>query len=68
MGAEILETALRVITAISEREHPDPDDVAALKAYAPQSADLPIEELVCDVINDAIRHRPALRKSGRYPL
>jgi hypothetical protein len=61
---EALKTALRVLTAISERTNPEPADIETLKSYAPLLADAPDDELACDVIQQAIRRRADVRSKA----
>ncbi len=61
LSVEALKVALRVLTAISERRTPDERDVAALKKLAPLLADGPLDELACDVIQQALKRRAELR-------
>jgi hypothetical protein len=58
---DALKTALRVLTAISERQKPDPGDVEALRTFAPLLANSPLDELACDVIQQALRRRSEIR-------
>ena len=44
------EGALRVLTAILNDRKPSPDDVAELRRLAPDCADLPFDELACEVV------------------
>lgn len=57
-----LKTALRVLAAITENADPDPADIEALRFLAPLLADQPLEELACDVIQQAITRRSQIRK------
>jgi hypothetical protein len=57
---EAMETALRVLTAINEKHHPDVDDVHALRTYAgPQPHAMSLEDFAREVIQKALRHSPA---------
>ena len=58
---DALKTALRVLNAISERQPPNPFDVASLKGFAPLLAEAPLDELACDVIQQALRRRSEQR-------
>jgi hypothetical protein len=52
----ILELGLRVLTAITERRDPSPDDLAQLRKLVPDSTDdEPVDELACRVIEKAVR-------------
>ena len=61
---EAMKTALRVLTAINERRYPDPEDVHALRRYAPNAASLPVDELACEVIQQAMKVRAKIRGSS----
>lgn len=56
-----LAVALRVLSAINEKRYPDPKDVDELRRWAPLSADVPIDELACEVIQQAINRRAQVR-------
>lgn len=58
-----MKTALRVLTALSERRVPEPADVDALKNYAPLLGNLSVDELACDVIQQALKRRAEARTS-----
>jgi Cdc6-like AAA superfamily ATPase len=58
-----MKAALRVLTALSERQEPDQADVDELHWYAPAERDRPIDELVCDAIQRALRDREQSRKA-----
>jgi hypothetical protein len=60
-----MQTALRVLTAITEGRQPDPADVAALHSYAgPQPAGIDLDEFACKVIQKAIGRRAEVRGTG----
>ncbi len=52
-----IEIALRVLKAINHRRQPDPADVESLYYLAPLLSDVPVDELACDVIQQALQHR-----------
>jgi hypothetical protein len=54
MKQAAMKTALRVLTAYTEKRQPDPEDVAALRHYAPHLANLPMDELACELIKTGI--------------
>lgn len=58
-----LKTGLRVLSALTEKTEPDPADVEALRCLAPLLADRPLEDLACDVIQQAIVRRIQVRQS-----
>jgi hypothetical protein len=65
---DVMKTALRVLTDITERRHPAPAEVEALRQFAPALAASPLDELACDVIQQELRRRaegrPAKGASG----
>jgi len=61
---EMLDLALRVLTAITDRRYPEPDDIAALRSLARCARPMPIDELACELIQDAVRGRVAARAAG----
>lgn len=62
---EAMQLALRVLTAVTEKRHPDPEDVAKLRQLAPHAAAKTPDELACEVIQNALRHRAGIRdKAG----
>lgn len=52
-----LRTALRVLTAITERQNPAPNDIASLVRYAPDLEKLPADGLACTIIQRALKAR-----------
>jgi hypothetical protein len=58
-----MEAALRVLMTINQKRHPNPADVEELRRLAPLLADLPADELACDVIKQALYRRELLRKA-----
>jgi hypothetical protein len=52
---DVIKTALRVLSAASERRPPDPADAAALRDYRPELATLPIDDLACEVVQNFVR-------------
>jgi hypothetical protein len=58
-----MKTAMRVLSAINEKRDPDPADLDQLRSLAPLLADLPADELACDVIKQALQRRDAIRKA-----
>jgi len=59
---DAMKTALRVLTAITKRHHPDEVDLQSLRQLAPLVGNLPPDELACEVIQLAIKHRAEVRK------
>jgi hypothetical protein len=59
-----MEAALRVLTALSQRCPPNPDDVALLVDFAgpqPEGADL--DEFACLAVQNALKKREDRRRS-----
>jgi hypothetical protein len=53
-------TALRVLKAVTEKRHPDPADIAALRDLAgAQPQDIDVDELACEAIQKALKRRAA---------
>jgi len=61
-GLDAMKTALRVLTAITEKRQPDPADVTLLRSYAgPQAKDVPLDEFACAIIQQALERRAEIR-------
>jgi hypothetical protein len=58
---DAMKLSLRVLSALNEKRDPDPTDVEQLRALAPFVADLPPDELACEVISRALQHRAHVR-------
>jgi hypothetical protein len=63
-----MKVALRVLTALSERQEPDQTDVDELHWYAPADRERPIDELVCDAIQRALKDREDRRKAKQAQI
>ena len=63
-----MKAALRVLTALSEHQDPDQADVDELHWYAPADRERPIDELVCDAIQRALKDREQTRKAVKAKL
>jgi hypothetical protein len=59
-----LKLALRVLAAVTEKQDPDPQDLAALRELAPDAAGIDADELACEVIQRAIKHRAEVRQKS----
>ena len=46
----VMQTALRVLTAINERSEPEPADVDELRRLIPHAKSIPLDRLACDAI------------------
>ena len=65
---DLLTISLRVLTAINNKQHPDPADIDKLVAFAgPRPAGIGLDEFVCDVIQSAVDMRAIARKSQISP-
>ncbi len=56
-----MQVALRVLTAITDRREPDAADVEQLRRLAPPRKYDSLDEMACDVIRLALKHRDAVR-------
>ena len=57
-----MKAALRVLTALSERQEPAQTDVDELHWYAPPDSERPLDELACDAIQRALKDREERRR------
>ena len=55
---EAMTIALRVLAALTSRTPADEDDVVRLREYAPDAANLPADELACEVIERVMKELP----------
>jgi hypothetical protein len=60
-----MQLALRVLTALTEKRYPDPEDLIKLQQLAPNSAAKTPDELACEVIHKALKHRAKVREKSR---
>ena len=59
---DAMTTALRILTAITKECDPEPTDVVALRTFCgSQAQGVDIDELACEVIQNALRHRAKVR-------
>ena len=56
-----MQTALRVLGAVADHRRPDPAEVDELRRLAPLLANAEVDELACEVIQQAVKHRTELR-------
>ena len=63
-----MKAALRVLTALSEHRRPDAADVDELHWYASSDRDRPLDELVCDAIQRALKDREEKRKAVKVQM
>jgi hypothetical protein len=61
-GLEAMTTAVRVLSAMAAGQEPALHDVWELRRLAPHSAAAPLDELACEVIQQALKRRAALRE------
>jgi hypothetical protein len=47
--------ALRVLTALNDKQEPDPKDVVLLRADCPDGRDVDLDEVACMVIQDVLK-------------
>ena len=62
MSNAVLQVAVQVVTAITDRKPPDPAGVATLRIHAPHLAGLPVDELACHVVTEILKQRAASRQ------
>jgi hypothetical protein len=60
-----LTLALRVLTAINEKRHPDQAEVELLREFSKLPAHTAIDQIACQLIEQAIQHVPVSRKAAR---
>ena len=58
---DVIQTALRVLSAVCEHKNPDQKDTEELQRLTPVYANLPIDELACKVINAMIEEQKKAR-------
>ncbi|HXS93137.1 MAG TPA: hypothetical protein VN736_00950 [Candidatus Limnocylindrales bacterium] len=63
IAMDALKTALRVLTAVRDKQPPDSGDLEALRAFAAAACVSSPEELACDVIQQALKRRAEVRSS-----
>ena len=69
MTTEKTAVALRVLTAINNRQYPEERDVLLLRAYCPDQRDLPPDELACIVIQEMYeRQKREREESGQKAM
>lgn len=59
---EIIQTATRVLAALTDHQSPDPADVVVLREYDGRGNGRDLDELACDAIQKALRHRAEVRR------
>ena len=64
VGIDAIKTATRVLAALTAKQEPDPADIQALLDYDQPTNGRDFDELACDVIQKALRHRAAMRAAG----
>lgn len=63
-AAGALKAALRVLSAVGDSQEPDSHDVETLRRYAPEFYAAPVDEVACEVIQQALRVRAKMRVVG----
>ena len=64
-GLDAMKTALRVLTALTEKRQPDPADINLLRSYAgPQTEDVALDEFACSIIQQALERRADIRSAS----
>jgi hypothetical protein len=58
---EVIKTATRVLSALTDNQPPNPEDVQALREYDHSTNGRDVDELACDVIQKALHHRAEVR-------
>ena len=53
LDVDAMMAALRVLSAIVNQRDPDPAEVEVLRRFAPSRVEVPLDELACDVIQQA---------------
>ena len=66
-SVEAMQIALRVLTALTEKIAPDPADVEALRRLAPSRDHAHLDELACEVIQQALKRRGDSRSDVSQP-
>jgi len=61
---DALDTALRVLSALNVKADPNPVDVTKLRSLCPSLSGAALDELACDVIQQALRSRRQTRKNA----
>jgi hypothetical protein len=59
---EVIQTATRVLTDLTDQRKPDPADIERLRDYDEETNGRDLDELACDVIQKALRRRAELRR------
>jgi len=64
-GLDAMKTALRVLTALTEKRQPDPADVTLLRTYAgPHPENVALDEFACTIIQRALKRRAEIRSAA----
>ena len=63
---EHLDRAERVLTALTQHQKPEAEDLAALRDFAPAAAGKSIGELACEVIRNALNHAMLSSTTAEY--
>jgi len=52
----VVRTAIRVLTAITDHQKPDPEDTAALRAFAPECAEYALDDLAREIVEHIVNN------------
>lgn len=63
-SVDVMQAAVRVLRALTEKTAPDSSDVAMLKDFDRSGNGRDLDELACDVIQKAVKRREQLRRAG----
>jgi hypothetical protein len=61
VAKDAMKIALRVLTALGDKQEPDDADISELRCLAPEKANGPVDELACEVILHSVRRRAEVR-------
>jgi hypothetical protein len=63
-----MKVAARVLVALGEHQAPDQADVDELRSLDPLMNDMPLDDLACDVIQQALKRRAELKQQHNSGL
>jgi hypothetical protein len=62
---DAMKIALRVLTALTEKRNPSDEEIGRLRELVGVAGEhLPADELACEVIQKALKHRAYVRRAG----
>lgn len=62
-AVDVMQAAVRVLKALTDKEPPNPDDVAILREFENGAEHRDLDELACDAIQRAVKRREAIRRT-----